>query len=149
MARYTGPRTVQCYHCRHRFDVGGRAQSTSCPGCYKPVIVNDIVVETLKLVTEVRTCGHIHVKKKGRIGAKLVEAHAGITNEGTIDAKEVRAGLRLTLGPKSHYKADTVTTALSLVIEEGAIISPSLFDVPNDALGLSTLPTEGTALPSG
>jgi hypothetical protein len=147
MARYTGPRTVQCYHCRHRFEVGGRAQSTSCPGCYKPVIVENLVVDKLKLVTEVRTCGHITVTRKGRIGAKLVEAHLGITCEGTIDAKEIRGGLHLHLGSKCHFKGDA--KALALTIEEGAIISPSFFDVPNDELGLSTLPIEGAAPPSG
>lgn len=146
MARYAGPRTVQCYHCRHRFEVGGRAQSTSCPGCYKPVIVSDIVVDGMpRLVTEIRTCGHIHVKKKGRIGAKLVEAHLGITCEGTIDAKEIRGGVHIHLGPKSYFKGDL--KALALSVEEGAVIAPSHFDVPNDEWGLSTLPTEGAAPP--
>lgn len=141
MARYTGPRTVQCYHCRHRFEVGGRAQSTSCPGCYKPVIVENLVIDKLKLVTEVRTCGHITVTKKGRIGAKLVEAHLGITCDGAIDAKEIRGGKHVHLGAKANYKGDT--KALNLSITDGAVIHRSRFDIPNDDLGLSTLPEEG------
>lgn len=137
MARHVGPRTVQCYHCRARFEVSGRAQSTSCPKCYKPVIVEDIVVDKLKLVTEVRTCGAITVTRKGRIGAKLVEAHGGIDCEGTIDARSVVAGIRLRLGPKANFKGDV--KALAALVEQGATIHRSFFDVPNDELSLSTL----------
>ncbi|MEX0653506.1 MAG: polymer-forming cytoskeletal protein [Phycisphaeraceae bacterium] len=137
MARHAATRLVQCYHCRHRFEVGGRAQSTSCPGCYKPVIVGDVVVSTLKPVTEVRTCGAIVVKKKGRIIAKLVEAHAGIDCDGTIDAKTVRGGVGVRLSSRSHFKGDL--TATKLVIEEGARVEGGFFDIPNDDLELSTL----------
>ena len=81
MAKNKGPRKVQCYHCRHRFEVGGRAQSTSCPGCNKPLIVEDKVFDAKSSGIgriKIQTCGSILVKKKGHIAADLVEAHGGI-----------------------------------------------------------------------
>ena len=141
MARYTGPHTVQCYHCRHRFEVGGRAQSTSCPKCYKPLFVADITVDSLKAVTEVRTCGAITITRKGRIIAKLVEAHAGIDCDGAIDAKAVVCGATGRLSPRRGGKGDLKSRAL--VIEPGARITSGFCDVPNDDLKLSTLPPPG------
>ncbi|MFA9480122.1 polymer-forming cytoskeletal protein [Phycisphaerales bacterium AB-hyl4] len=142
MARQPATRKVQCYHCRHRFDVSGRAQSTSCPGCYKPVIVGDVVVTTLKPVTEVRTCGSIVVKKKGRIIARVIEAHGGIDCEGAIDAKTVQGGLGVRLGPKAVFKGDLL--ALSLRVEEGARVTGGFFDIPNNDLDLTSLGEEGS-----
>ena len=136
MARHSSPRTIQCYLCRHRFDVAGRAQSTSCPACYKPVIVGDITVDKLKPVKAVRTCGKIFVKRNGRIIADLVEAHGGIECLGTIDAKQIIAG-RIVIGPKARWKGDCHTP--SLVIKLGAQIETGRFFVPEDELGLTEL----------
>ncbi|MFW6060159.1 MAG: polymer-forming cytoskeletal protein [Phycisphaeraceae bacterium] len=138
MARHAGPRTVQCYHCHHRFEVGGRAQSTSCPGCNKPVIVGDMVIKQLKgPLKEVRTCGRIEIHKRGRVLAELIEAHGGIECLGTIDAQRVLSGRPVTLGPKSRFKGDL--TAPSLKIQKGARIDGGRFTVPDDALGLGDL----------
>jgi len=129
---------VQCYHCRHRFEVGGRAQSTSCPGCHKPLFVGDIVVKKLQPVQEVRTCGRIIVQRKGRIIAKLVEGHLGIECEGVIDAKEVLTGGTLELGPKSSFKGGQ-THARNWVMKQGAKVQPSYMNVPDDPKGLDDL----------
>ena len=141
MARHRGPRTVQCYLCRHRFQVAGRAQSTSCPGCHKPVIVGDVVVNQLKPVKEVRTCGRIVVKRRGRIIADLVEAHVGIECLGTIDAKKVVAGPVL-IGSRATWKGDC--HALSLSIRLGARINGGRFFVPDDSLNLADLLAQDT-----
>ncbi len=138
MARHAGPRTVQCYHCRHRFEVGGRAQSTSCPGCNKPLIVGDVDVKQLKgPLKEVRTCGRIIVRKKGRLMAEYVEAHGGIDNQGVIDARHVVCGSVIRLAPKSQFKGDLV--APSLEIQLGARILGGLFAVPEDPLKVGDL----------
>ena len=136
MAKHSGPYTVQCYHCRHRFEVAGRAQSTSCPGCYKPVIVGNVVVDKLKPVREVRTCGKVTVRRRGRIIADLIEAHVGVECLGTIDVKKVIAG-PIVIGPKARWKGDC--HACSLVIKPGAQIAGGHFVVPDNELGLADL----------
>lgn len=135
MAKNKGPRTIQCYHCRHRFEVGGRAQSTSCPNCNKPLIVEDIIVDKLKAgLIELRTCGSITVKKKGRVMADRIEAHGGIVCEGVIEAKQVVCGGALVLGKTATYRGDL--QAHAVVMAAGARVKPSVFAVPSDPLGL-------------
>jgi len=144
MARNTGPRLVQCYHCRHRFEVGGRTQSTSCPGCNKPVIVEDVVVDRLRAgLVELRTCGKVTIKKKGRLMvAKTVEAHGGVECEGVMEAKQVISGKTVTLGPKCQWHGDI--DAPAVVMQSGARVKPSMFNVPADPLGLADLPPRPT-----
>lgn len=142
MARHPGPRTVQCYHCRHRFEVGGRAQSTSCPGCNKPLIVGDIIVKQLKgPLKELRTCGKLQVQKRGRVIAEHIEVHGGIENLGVIDARDVLSGRLVTLGAKSRFKGDL--TAPGLIIKSGARVDRGYFAVPEDPLALEDLPEPG------
>ena len=143
MARNKGPRTVQCYHCRHRFEVGGRAQSTSCPGCNKPLIVEDKVFDTKhsgigKL--KVQTCGSITVKKGGRLTAELVEAHGGVVCHGTIEAKTVISGKLFVLGKTGSFHGNL--QAPDVEMAAGAKVKPSLFEVPSDPLGLEDLDRE-------
>lgn len=138
MAKAVGPKTVQCYHCRHRFEVSGRAQSTSCPSCNKPLIVEDIVVDKLRAgLIELRTCGSITIKKRGRLMSERVEAHGGIVCEGIIDARQVISGKTVHLGPKSTYRGDLKAPAV--IMEKGAKVHASLFEVPADPLGLANL----------
>ena len=142
MARNKGPRTVQCYHCQHRFEVGGRAQSTSCPNCNKPLIVEDIVVDKLKAgLIELRTCGSITVKKKGRIMAERIEAHGGIVCDGVIDAKQVISGDTVVLGKASTYRGDLRAPAVKMAL--GAKVKPSLFEVPSNPLDVDSDQTGG------
>lgn len=129
MARHTGQRSVQCYHCQHRFDVAGRAESVSCPGCNKPLIVGDMVVKKLMgPVKQVRTCGKIEVAKKGRILAELIEAHAGLDVQGAIEAQRVISKATVILGPKCQFKGDLQAPALE--IKSGAKITRGNFAIP-------------------
>ena len=141
MAKVTGPRTVQCYLCRHRFEVSSRAQSTSCPGCHKPVIVEDFILKknkpSLMMVTSVQTCGRIVVPRRTRVVAKFVEAHGGIEVLGHMDAKQVVSGQLTVIGDKGHWKGNLKSPAV--VIHERAVIEGGYFEVPADSLGLSTL----------
>lgn len=128
MARALPPKTVQCYHCDHRFEVGGRAQSTSCPGCYKSVIVHDIEIgNQVGPKTELKTCGKIVIKKRGRLICQRIVAHDGLICEGIIDAKTVASRMPVTLGKKSNFKGDL--TAPSVDIQAGAVIQPSQFAI--------------------
>lgn len=128
MARVLPPKTVQCYHCDHRFEVGGRAQSTSCPGCNKPVMVADQVIDKQRgPIRELKTCGKVTIKKRGRLICHHIVAHAGLECEGIVDAKTVISGMPVMLGKKSNFKGDL--TAPAVVITEGATIQPSRFAI--------------------
>ncbi|MEO1237221.1 MAG: polymer-forming cytoskeletal protein [Planctomycetota bacterium] len=128
MARSLPPKTVQCYHCDHRFEVGGRAQSTSCPGCNKPVMVADQVIDKQRgPIRELKTCGKIIVKKRGRLICHHVVAHNGLECEGIVDAQTVVSRTPVTLGKKSTFKGDL--TAPAIDIAEGAKIRPSRFAI--------------------
>ena len=137
MAKNKGPRMVQCYHCRHRFEVGGRAQSTSCPGCNQSLRVEDFVFDTKKSGIgriKVQTCGSITVKKGGRVTAELVEAHGGIVCHGTIEAKQVISGKTLVFGKTATFQGHLQAPAVDMA--KGAKVKPCLFEVPSDPLGL-------------
>ena len=143
MAKNKGPRMVQCYHCRHRFEVGGRAQSTSCPGCNKPLIVEDLVFDTKRSGigrVKVQTCGTITIKKGGRVTAELVEAHGGLIVHGTIEAKEVISGTTLVLSKTALFYGHLHAPAVEMAA--GAKVKPSQFEVPSDPLGLADLGEE-------
>ena len=145
MAKVTGPRTVQCYLCRHRFEVSRRAQSTSCPGCHKAVIVEDFILKknkpSLLMVTRVQTCGRIVIPRRTRVVAKLVEAHGGIEVLGHMDAQQVISGQLTVIGDKAHWKGNLKSP--TVVIHERAVIEGGYFEVPDDSLELSTLPKVG------
>ncbi len=145
MAKVTGPRTVQCYLCRHRFEVSRRAKSTSCPGCHKAVIVEDFILKknksSLLMVTPVQTCGRIVIPRRTRVVAKLVEAHGGIEVLGHMDAQQVISGQLTVIGDKAHWKGNLKSP--TVVIHERAVIEGGYFEVPDDSLELSTLPKAG------
>lgn len=139
MARHSGSRLVQCYHCRHRFEVGGRTRSTSCPNCNKPVIVEDIVVKSgvRGPLREDRTCGKVIVGKRGRLLAHHLEAHGGIECEGVLEARTIISGKPVTIGPKATFKGDL--SAPALTIKLGAKLGASDLRIPDDPLGLGDL----------
>ena len=120
--------------CGHLFEVGASAQSTSCPSCYKPVIVSDIIVNAFKAVTKVQTCGRIVIQKKGRVIAELVVANSGIEVDGIIDAKRVYSAGTVSIGAKAQWKGECHAPAVQ--IAEGATIANSYFVIPDDSLGL-------------
>ena len=138
LAKTAGPKEVQCYLCGHRFEVSGRAQSTSCPGCHRAVAVADEVLGNGKRrgpIRELRTCGRVVVGKKARLICEHVEAHGGLECLGILDSKDVVVGGEgLSLGPKSEFKG--VLHAPSVRMEAGAKVHPSPFAVPSDPRGL-------------
>jgi hypothetical protein len=129
---------VQCYHCRHRFDVSCKAESVNCPECQQRVIVGDVVVRELRPVSRVQTCGRIVVHEKARINAELVEAHEGLEVLGGLSSAQVVSGGPVVIGPKARWAGDCC--APSLEIRLGARIESGRFMVPDDGLGLSSLP---------
>jgi hypothetical protein len=132
----TAPRTVQCYHCRHRFDVGSRTMSTVCPSCSKSLLVDDVIVKTVQSVRKIQTCGRLVVHKKGRVIAHTVEAHQGVEVEGIIEAN-VLSGGPVHIAPGAQWKGDC--NAPSVAIDEGCRISGGRFTIPDRSLGVEDL----------
>ena len=128
-ARAGERREVRCYLCQHRFEVSGMAQSTSCPGCNKPVIVADQEVKSgvRGPMRDLRTCGRVVVGRRARLICERIEAHGGLECEGIIDAKAVVSGETVRLGPKAVYKG--TLKAPRLVVEAGAKLSWSEVEV--------------------
>lgn len=141
MAKAAPKRTVQCYHCRHRFDVGTRAMTTSCPRCSKSLRVENVIVKSVEAVRRLQTCGRITVTKRGRVIAQLVEAHDGVEVEGVMEAN-VLSGGPVRIGAKAQWKGDC--RAPSLSVELGGRIAAGYFVIPDDSLGLSDLPRNGS-----
>lgn len=138
MAKPPSPqREVICYRCGHRIAIGARTMSTSCPGCHKPVIVEDIVVKGYKGVFNVETCGKLIVPKKGRVVAqKKIIAHGGIEVEGVCECKEAITGGHVHLGKKAEWRGNL--NAPSLSVEAGAKIRDAYMKIPDNPIeGLS------------
>jgi hypothetical protein len=145
MQKPEGAHDILCYHCGHKIVVGGRAQSTSCPGCHKRVMIEDIVVKAYQAVLSLETCGKLIVPKGGQVVAqKRVIAFKGIEIEGKLQCKEaISAGL-VVLGPKAEWKGDLKAAALS--VKHGAIVLGSHITVPADPLAnYQKQPSEGGA----
>lgn len=94
MPAETAQRSVQCYHCRRRFEVGVRAVTVSCPGCHKRLVIEDLVIKNAQAYTKLQTCGRVVVQRRGHVMASLVEAHAGIEVLGVLEANAVTGGGR-------------------------------------------------------
>ena len=112
--------------------------TTACPGCGRPLVVDDLVVKTLHAVKQIQTCGKIVIQRKGHVIATLVEAHGGVEVDGILEAADVRSGGPVRIGPKAQWKGDCHAPSLS--VANGCRIAGGYFRVPEDALGLSDLP---------
>ena len=129
----TGPLYVYCYFCGRRIEVGPRTMSTSCPGCHKSVLLEDIVVKGYKGVTNLETCGKLIVSRRGHAVAKnRIVAHSGIEVKGRVQCGHALTAGRVTLFGKAEWRGDL--RAPSLVVEQGAVIISGWFKVPEDPL---------------
>jgi len=140
MAKAAPQRKVQCYHCRHRFDIPSRAMSLSCPRCAKALVIEDVIINTAHNVRKIQTCGKVIIEKKGRVVAQLVEAHGGVEVEGFLEAK-VLSGGPVRIGPKAQWKGDLA--APSLTAELGCRIERGFFTIPDDPMGVSDFKQDG------
>jgi hypothetical protein len=130
-------RTVQCYLCARRFDISAIAATVSCPGCFKPLLVEDVVVKSYQAVKKIQTCGRLTVQKRGRVVAELVEAHEGVEVLGIMHANVV-SGRSVRIGPRAEWKGDLRCPAVQ--IDPSANILGGYFVIPDRTLGLEDLP---------
>lgn len=126
MAKKATAREVVCYHCGRAFEIGSRAMTVSCPGCFRPVLVEDIVVRNVQGNTTLQTCGRLVVQRRGRVVAKRIQAIGGVEMLGTLEASvECEGAVRIGAGGK--WKGDC--TAPVLRVESGASILGGFFRI--------------------
>lgn len=101
--------------------------STSCPKCYKAVVVEDVVIKTAHAVRKVQTCGRVIVEARGRLIASSIEAQMGVEVFGVLEGN-VTSGGTVRIGPKASWKGDCKAPALS--VELGAQIARGHFLIP-------------------
>ncbi len=126
MAKQKGPRPVRCYHCGRSFEVPAKAMTCSCPGCFKGIQLESIVVKNMEQMSRLETCGSITVRKRGLVQADRIIAAEGIEVEGIVHAN-AKSGRRVTLHSGAQWKGDL--TAPSLEIREGASILGGFFRI--------------------
>lgn len=102
--------------------------STSCPGCNKPVIVQDVIVKGLKTTQKLQTCGRIIIKPRGRVIAGLVEAQEGMEVLGVLTGDMVTSAGPVIIGPKARWKGNCRAPTLEVML--GARIESGFFEIP-------------------
>ncbi len=134
MARKTkpkGPRSVECYLCRHALTVDAAALSTTCPGCHRSIVLEDLVLKKnrpkLVMVSVLQTCGRLVVPKGSRVVAELVEANVGLEVLGHMEAKLVRSGGTVVIGKKAYWRG--ALEAATVVVDPTAVIEGAQFHV--------------------
>lgn len=119
-------RTVQCYHCGLDLQVGAHAISMMCPHCYRGLRTDDIVIKRSTTHARVQTCGTIHITKRGRLYAGLIQSSRGVTVEGTLHGQVITRG-PVVIGPRGKWTGGC--TAPMLTVHEGARINAGLFRI--------------------
>jgi len=123
-------RTVTCYHCRRPVTISAFAISATCPGCYKGLVLDDLVVREVHWAGKLRTCGRVIVERKGRVIGRLVQAALGVEVEGIVEATVVSGGPVVV---KTSAKLSGDCRAPRLIVEPGATISGGHFHIGPDA----------------
>lgn len=105
-------------------------KSTVCPSCNKALVVEDVVVTTLKAVRKIQTCGKVVVQKKGHVIAQSVDAAEGVEVNGIMEASVVTQG-GVHLGKTARWKGNCRAATLSA--ELGCVITSGFFDIRAEA----------------
>lgn len=134
-----GVRCVQCYHCGHEQEVPSRAQTTSCPNCFKQLSIPDISVRALHWGGGLRTCGQVMIHRRARVVCQNVIAVGDVVVHGHLEA-DVRCGHTVYVGPNAVLKG--AVRAQKLIVDPGAELSGGPFVVPGSFLDpVCTFPT--------
>ena len=95
-------------------------QSTVCPSCNRSLVVSDVVVNTLRAVRKIQTCGRVIVQRKGHVIAAVIEANEGVEVDGVLDGSVVTQG-PVRLGKTATWKGDYQAPSLSA--ESGCVVA--------------------------
>ena len=119
-AKASAKREVRCYLCGYRFQVSTRTMSTTCPGCNRPIKVEDVIVKSYLPVNDLQTCGKIKIARRGRVVAKRIQSGDGIECLGTLEGAVETDG-DMTLGPKAAWKGASLQSR-RLLMADGATL---------------------------
>lgn len=117
---------VVCVHCATSIQVPVKAETATCPRCYKRQTVRDVIVDTDKMGARVETTGILFVKRKGRVWAPGVKAGEAVEVLGELRANVETVG-HVVIGATARWRGDC--TAKILVVEDGARIEGGFFRI--------------------
>jgi DNA-directed RNA polymerase subunit RPC12/RpoP len=126
MAKKAKAREVRCYHCGKAFEIAAKAMTVSCPGCFKPVLVEDIVVRNAQGNTTLQTCGRLVVQRRGRVVAKKICASEGVEMLGILEANVQSEGA-VRIGATGRWSGNCRAPALK--VDAGANIMGGFFEI--------------------
>ncbi|MEM7756034.1 MAG: polymer-forming cytoskeletal protein [Planctomycetota bacterium] len=112
-------RSVRCYHCHEALEVAPKAQTITCPLCYKPLAVADIIIKDTHWGGRLQSCGSIVIKPRARVMAKRILAVHSVEIQGDVQADIECLGLVI-VGPRAVYKGKL--TAAALRVDDGAVL---------------------------
>lgn len=117
-------RGVLCVHCRATMHIAQKAETTTCPSCYKRQTVRDVIVDTDRTGGRVETTGILFIKRKGRVWAPGVRAGDAVEVLGELKADVVTHG-HVVIGETARWRGDC--KAKILIVEDGARIDGGFF----------------------
>jgi len=121
MAVERAQRTILCYHCGHAQEVSARAMSLPCSACHRALKVEDLDVKNYLPVTEVLTCGTLHVTPRGRIAARRIHAGQGAKIEGPVDGS-LESHALIVMTARAVWRGESLRCP-RLIIEDGAVMN--------------------------
>ncbi|MBL8877244.1 MAG: polymer-forming cytoskeletal protein [Phycisphaerae bacterium] len=104
--------------------IAQKAETTTCPSCYKRQTVRDVIVDTDRTGGRVETTGILFIKRKGRVWAPGVRAGDAVEVLGELKADVVTHG-HVVIGETARWRGDC--KAKILIVEDGARIDGGFF----------------------
>lgn len=123
-------RRVTCYHCGRVNTLSASARSATCPGCYRGMVLEDLVVTATHWSGKVHTCGRVIVEPRGSLVTSQVLAADGMDVAGSV-VSAGRSGGPVLLRRTASWRGDLIAPAL--IIERGARIEGRLWIGPEHA----------------
>lgn len=119
-------RAVVCYHCHRGFDAAARAITLTCPSCYKPLRLDDVVIKGVHHAARLETCGFVVVERKGWLMATSVYAGSGLDVLGSLETKAAVAP-RVLITATARWRGNL--RCRQLRIDPGAAVDGGYFEV--------------------
>jgi hypothetical protein len=110
-------KTIRCYHCGHASTLSAAARSTTCPACYRGLVLDDLVIGGRHLCAKVHTCGRVVVGPRGCLIGTVIHAQAGLEVSGRLVGSVVTSG-PVVIRRGADWEGDL--SAPSVTIERGA-----------------------------
>ena len=120
--KVSGPQdrqTILCVHCHQPMEIGVHAMSAPCRHCGKPLLFEDIHINSHELKRRLlETYGQIVVEKKGTCNADQIHC-GGMVVHGKVNGHVTCDG-PVRVGSRAEIRGDV--TAPALAVDAGAIL---------------------------